>query len=85
MGELGTLTMPQVWRLLQVVEHELLLFAAFWFILGAIDELTIDVAWLWLRLTRRIVPIAGSCRTGQAMWICPVRWRCSCPPGTRRT
>lgn len=48
--------MPQLLRLLQVAEHELLLFAAFWFILGAIDELAIDIAWLWLRLTRRLLP-----------------------------
>lgn len=38
-------------RLLQIVQHELLLFAAFWFILGAVDELAIDLVWLWSRLT----------------------------------
>ncbi|WP_066555669.1 glycosyl transferase family protein [Croceicoccus bisphenolivorans] len=30
---------------------ELLLFAAFWFVLGAIDEIAIDCAWFWLLLT----------------------------------
>ena len=37
--------------LLQAARHELLLFAAFWFIVGALDEIAVDLAWLWLRLT----------------------------------
>ena len=37
-----------------VVEHELLLFAAFWFIVSAADEMAVDCCWLWLLLTRRI-------------------------------
>ena len=32
------------------IEHELLLFAAFWFIVGALDELAIDACWLRLRM-----------------------------------
>ena len=40
-------------RWLLVAEHELLLFAAFWFILSAIDEMAIDLAWIWLRLGGR--------------------------------
>ncbi|RVQ66491.1 glycosyl transferase family protein [Croceicoccus ponticola] len=32
---------------------ELLLFAGFWFLLGALDELAIDAAWFWLLLTGR--------------------------------
>lgn len=35
-------------------EHELLLFAAIWFAVGSLDELGIDVLWLWLRLTGRV-------------------------------
>ncbi len=35
---------------LQLARHELLLFSAFWFIVGAIDEFAIDLIWLWLRL-----------------------------------
>ena len=38
---------------LQRAEHELLLFACFWFIIGAIDELAIDCTWIWLKLTGR--------------------------------
>ena len=36
---------------LQLIEHELLIFAAFWFIIGLFDEFAIDLAWLALRLT----------------------------------
>ena len=36
-----------------LVQHELLLFAAFFFILGALDELGVDLAYLWLRLSGR--------------------------------
>lgn len=38
---------------LAMLEHELLLFAAIWFALGALDELLVDGLWLWLRLTGR--------------------------------
>ncbi|MEO6716443.1 MAG: glycosyl transferase family protein [Novosphingobium sp.] len=37
-------------RWLLVAEHELLLFATFWFIVSAIDEAAIDFSWIWLRL-----------------------------------
>lgn len=36
------------WLLL--VQHELLLFSAFWLIAGALDEIVMDLVWLWLRL-----------------------------------
>ena len=36
---------------LQLIEHELLLFAAFWFVFGLVDEFAIDVSFIWLRLT----------------------------------
>ncbi|WP_254913092.1 glycosyl transferase family protein [Novosphingobium sp. B 225] len=38
---------------LAMCERELLIFAAFWFVLGLADELAIDLAWLWLRATGR--------------------------------
>lgn len=44
------------WSALQwlaLVEHELLLFTLFWFIVGSVDEALIDLTWLWLRLTGR--------------------------------
>ena len=38
------------WRWLELAEHELLLFAAVFFALGALDELLVDLAWLRLKL-----------------------------------
>jgi bacteriophage N4 adsorption protein B len=38
---------------LALVEHELLLFAAVFFLIGALDELAMDASWFWLRLTGR--------------------------------
>lgn len=38
---------------LQMVEQELLLFAAFWFLIGACDDLLVDLCWLWLKITGR--------------------------------
>jgi bacteriophage N4 adsorption protein B len=47
-------------RGLEVIEHELLLFALFWFVIGCIDEIAIDLTWIWLRLTgRRRTPEIG--------------------------
>lgn len=40
-------------ELLVLLKHELLAFAAFWFCIGLIDEFALDIAWLWLRLTKR--------------------------------
>ena len=42
-----------VWRAAELAGHELLLFAAVFFALGALDELLVDLAWLRLRLTGR--------------------------------
>lgn len=36
---------------LALVEHELLLFAAVFFLVGAIDELAVDIVWMWLKLS----------------------------------
>ena len=38
------------WQWLEIIEHELLLFAAVFFLLGALDELAVDLAWLRLKL-----------------------------------
>lgn len=38
---------------LALVEHELLLFAGAFFLIGALDEFAVDLAWLWLKLTGR--------------------------------
>ena len=46
------------WQWLEIVEHELLLFAAVFFLIGALDELAVDLAWLRLKLTGRTRPQA---------------------------
>lgn len=38
---------------LALIEHELLLFAGVFFLIGALDEFAVDVIWIWLRLTGR--------------------------------
>ncbi len=43
-----------VLKMLVPVERELMIFAAFWFVIGMIDEFAIDCTWAWLRLTGRI-------------------------------
>jgi len=40
---------------LVLVQHELLLFAGVFFLIGAIDELCVDIAWLWLKVTGRAI------------------------------
>ena len=42
---------PLVW--LALAEHELLLFAGVFFLVGLADELAVDCTWAWLRLTGR--------------------------------
>jgi len=39
---------------LALIQHELFLFATFFFILGALDELAVDIAYVWLRLRGKI-------------------------------
>jgi adsorption protein B len=36
-----------------LLQHELLLFAGIFFLIGAADDLAVDALWLWLRLTGR--------------------------------
>jgi adsorption protein B len=40
-----------LWHWLVLLEHELFLFAAITFVIGALDDGAIDCVWLWLRLT----------------------------------
>lgn len=49
---------PLEW--LALVEHELLLFASVFFLLGAADELAIDLTWAWLKVTGRAKTWRGS-------------------------
>jgi adsorption protein B len=38
---------------LALVDRELLLFAGAFFLIGALDELAVDIGWVWLKLTGR--------------------------------
>ncbi len=49
----GITILPQLLDWLELVEHELLLFAAFWFVISAIDEFAVDVLFVWFWLGRR--------------------------------
>lgn len=40
---------------LALLQHELLLFAGVFFLIGAIDDLAVDAVWLWLKATGRAV------------------------------
>lgn len=42
-----------LWHWLAVFQHELLLFAGVFFLIGALDDLAVDALWLWLRATGR--------------------------------
>ncbi len=43
---------PLQW--LQMAQYELMLFAGFWFVVGMIDEMVLDVTWLWLLVRGRV-------------------------------
>ncbi len=47
--------MIQFFAILDLLLRELLLFAAFWFALGALEDLAIDIIWAARRIYRRIV------------------------------
>jgi len=57
---------------LALAERELLLFAAAFFLLGALDELLVDLCWFWLRIT-------GRAKTGRVE-----RWQWHARPLGRR-
>lgn len=46
---------PALWQGLALLQHELLLFAGVFFLVGALDDLAVDAAWLWLRARGRAV------------------------------
>lgn len=48
-----TLIAMDFWQVLALVQHELLLFAAVFFLIGALDDIAVDALWLWLRLLGR--------------------------------
>jgi len=42
-----------IWQWFALVQHELLLFAGIFFLIGALDDLAVDFYWMWLRITGR--------------------------------
>jgi adsorption protein B len=54
-----------IWHGLGLLEHELLIFAAVWFIVGLFDELAVDIAWFALRLTGRGKAVALAADFGE--------------------
>ncbi len=42
-----------LWQWLSLLQHELLLFAGVFFLIGAFDDLAVDLMWLWLKCTGR--------------------------------
>lgn len=50
-----SITEPSWWQWLALLQHELLLFAGVFFLIGALDDLAVDTAWLWLKATGRAV------------------------------
>ncbi len=48
-----SITEPGLWQWLALLQHELLLFAGVFFLVGALDDLAVDAVWLWLKATGR--------------------------------
>ncbi len=46
---------PGFLQWIALMQHELLLFAAVFFMLGAVDDLALDALWLWLKVTGRAI------------------------------
>ncbi|QDH34094.1 glycosyl transferase family protein [Porphyrobacter sp. YT40] len=46
---------PDLWQWLALLQRELLLFAGVFFLIGALDDLAVDGLWLWLKATGRAV------------------------------
>jgi adsorption protein B len=46
-----------LWQWLALIQHELLLFAGIFFLIGAADDIAVDALWLWLRLTGKATAI----------------------------
>ncbi|WP_234035598.1 glycosyl transferase family protein [Erythrobacter insulae] len=46
-----TLLSFDLWQWLALFQHELLLFAGVFFLIGAADDLAVDLVWIWLKLT----------------------------------
>jgi bacteriophage N4 adsorption protein B len=43
-----------LWQWIALLQHELLLFAGVFFLIGALDDLAVDAVWLWLKARGRV-------------------------------
>ncbi len=43
------------WQWIALLQHELLLFAGVFFLIGALDDLAVDAVWIWLKATGQAV------------------------------
>ena len=55
-----SITETGLWQGLVLLQHELLLFAGVFFLIGALDDLTVDALWLWLRARGRAATLRRS-------------------------
>jgi len=55
-----SITEPGLWQALALFQHELLLFAGVFFLVGALDDIAVDAMWLWLKASGRAVTVARS-------------------------
>jgi adsorption protein B len=51
---------PGLWQGLALLQYELLLFAGVFFLVGALDDLAVDAAWLWLKARGRATTLRRS-------------------------
>ncbi|WP_285713465.1 glycosyl transferase family protein [Erythrobacter oryzae] len=50
-----SIAQPALWQGFALLQHELLLFAGVFFLVGALDDLAVDAAWLWLKASGRAI------------------------------
>ena len=55
-----SITEPGLWQGLALLQYELLLFAGAFFLVGALDDLAVDAAWLWLKARGRATTLRRS-------------------------
>lgn len=54
-----------LWQWLALLQHEILLFAGVFFLIGALDDIALDGVWLWLKARRKAVTARRSRRALQ--------------------
>lgn len=65
--------MDQIWTTLQLAQRELLLFSAFWFCIGALDDLLIDMMWIAHKIRRWLTRYRSTPAQTASQLACPAR------------